>query len=401
LKFRYRVRDIYGRLQAGTLEADDRTAVISSFLAQNYYILCLKEIRPSILEKNINLDLKKVSLRELITLTRQLHTVLASGLSFITAFNVLADQTENKKLKETLINIRENIEEGIPLWQALARHPNIFPPLYVNMVRAGETGGILDSVLERLVMHLEREKEIGSKIKNASIYPSIVVCFALLAVLFILAFIIPAFTGMFHTMGLALPLPTRILLAGGTFIKKKWFIVFILTLAVTAALKALGKTGQGRHLFDDLYLKIPAVGKVITKMAVARFARTMGTLIKSGIPLIQALEIAEGVINNAAISDTIKQIRVGITKGDSLTVLLQKTRVFEPMVIHMIAVGEETGRLDEMFIRISDCLERETMYAVESVAAVLEPLLILIVALIVGSVVIATLLPVFELVNAL
>jgi len=401
LKFEYRVRDVYGRLQAGTLEADDRTAVISSFLTQNYYILSLKEIRPSIIGKNINLTIKKPPLRELLILTNQLRTMLVSGLPLIRAFNVLADQTKNKKLKETLVNIREKIEEGIPLWQALARHPGIFSPLYINMVRAGETGGILDSALERLAMHLEREEEIISKIKTASIYPVIVACFAFLVVLFILAFVMPTFTGIFYAMGVALPLPTRILLAVGTFMKRKWLVVLILAAAAAAALKTLGKTSQGRYFFDNLYLKIPVVGKFIAKITVARFARTMGTLIKSGISVIQALEIAEGVINNAVISSAIRQSRESITEGDFITVPLQTAGVFEPMVIQMIAVGEETGALDEMLLRMSDHFDRETMYAVESMMAALEPFLILFVALIVGSVVIATLLPVFELVNVI
>jgi type IV pilus assembly protein PilC len=344
-------------------------------------------------------DLKKVNTRELVILTRQLSTMLGAGLSILRCFKILEDQTANKKLKKAVQEIRGDIEEGLALWEAIARHPGIFSGIYINMIRAGELGGVLEAVLDRLSYHLEREQEINSKIKSASIYPMIISIFAVLVVVFIITFVMPMFVSVFQSSGVQLPLPTRILLGAGAFLKS-WGIHIVLGISVLIFLmKRWGKTTSGRFIYDSFYLHLPIIGKTVGRIAVARFARTMGTLVKSGIPVLQALQVMEHVVGNAVIARAIARARSSIKEGETITKPLMETGVFEPMVTQMIAIGEETGSLDEMLMCMSDYYERELMYTVDAMMAVIEPLLILMVAILVGGVVVATLLPMFDMMN--
>jgi type IV pilus assembly protein PilC len=267
------------------------------------------------------------------------------------------------------------------------------------MIKAGEIGGVLDNVLDRLGEHLEREEEINSKIKSASIYPAIISVFAVLMVFFIITFVMPTFVGMFQTAGVVLPLPTRILLNLGTFLRDKIILVGIIAGGAVVLLQRWGKTEVGRLFYDNLLLHAPVIGNTISRITVARFSRTMGTLVQSGIPVLQALEVVEDVVGNAVISRAVSKARAGIKEGETITGPLEETGVFEPMVTQMIAVGEETGSLDDMLIRMSDYFEREVMYTVDAMMSVIEPLLIIMVAVLVGGVVIATLLPIFDMMN--
>jgi type IV pilus assembly protein PilC len=397
LEFAYKVRDRSGKILKGQLEAEDKNIVISSLINQNYYILSLEQVQKS--SKEVELSLGRVKTRDLIVMTRQLATMMAAGLPILKCFVILGEQVNNKKLKKTIFTIHDDIEEGIPLWQAVARHPDVFSPVYISMVRAGELGGILDTILDRLSIHLEREQEINSKIKSASIYPAIISIVAIIMVFCIITFIMPTFTGMFQASGATLPAPTRILLGLSDFFRHYLLHLSIAIVVVIFLLKRWGRTNSGRFFFDNLYLHLPIIGKTLSRITVARFARTMGTLLRSGIPVLAALEVVEEVVGNAVISRAIRSARESISEGDSITVPLAATGVFEPMVTQMIAVGEETGSLDEMLIRMSDYFEKELGYMIDSLMAVIEPVLILFVALLVGGIVIATLLPMFEIVN--
>lgn len=332
-------------------------------------------------------------------MTRQLATMIAAGLPLLRSLSILGDQADNKKLKKAIFQVRDDIEEGMSLGEALARHPGIFSPVYINMVRAGETGGVLEPVLERLGEHMEREQEINSRVKAASIYPSIIMIFAVLMVIFIITFVMPTFVTMFQGAGVDLPGPTRALLAMSTFLRQQWLYLLLGIVITVFLLKRWGRAPAGRLFFDNLYLHLPVIGKTLSRVTVARFARTMGTLLRSGIPVLQALEVVENVVSNAVISNAIKKARENISEGDSITVPLEQSGVFEPMVTQMIAVGEETGALDEMLMRMSDYFEKEVMYMVDNMMAVIEPIMILFVALLVGGIVIATLMPIFEIVN--
>lgn len=397
MKYAYNVRTRQGKYLSGVLEADNRETVIQSLLAQNYSVLSLKET--SVSSKEITFSLSRVKTKDLVLLTRQLATMISAGLSIIRCFNILELQASNAKLKTALREVKQDISEGLPLWQALAKHPRIFSNIYISMVKAGELGGMLDEVLERLCLHLEREQEINAKIKSASIYPAVISIFAVIMVMGIMIFVMPMFVDMFKSSGAELPAPTRVLISISEFLRGYWMIWLPAIIILVYSLKRSGKTEGGREFWDKLYLRLPIVGKTIGQIGVARFARTMGTLVRAGIPILQALEVMEEVAGNVVMKKAIHSARVSITEGDSIAEPLAATGVFEPMVTQMIAVGEETGSLDDMLVRMSDYFEREVMHMVDALMAVLEPLLIIIVALIVGGIVVATLLPVFDIVS--
>ncbi|MEN6462152.1 MAG: type II secretion system F family protein [Syntrophomonas sp.] len=399
LKFEYRVRDRQSRLKKGILEADNHNMVVESLLDQGYYILLLKEARQSGPDININFTFDNVTTRDLVVLTRQLATMIAAGLPIIRCFDILKKQTANKRLRQAIAEVQNDIETGLALWEAIAKHPDIFSSIYISMVKAGELGGVLETVLERLSEHLEREQEVNSKVKAASIYPIIISMFAVLVAFFIITFVMPTFVDMFQSTQVELPLPTRVLLTTGTAFKKTWMYFIPGIVILIAALIRWGKTTAGRMFYDYGYLHLPVIGKTVSRIIVARFARTMGTLIRAGIPILQALEIVEEVVGNVIISRAINKARAAIRDGESIAGPLVDAGVFEPMVIDMIAVGEETGTLDDMLLRISDYFEREAMHMIDSMMAVLEPILIFAVAIIVGGVVVATLLPIFEIIN--
>lgn len=360
----------------------------------------LQEVQQS--SPSIEVDfsaLMKVNPRELCVMTRQLATMLGAGLPIIRSFNILAEQASDRKIKKAATNIREDLEAGLQLWEAVSKHPGVFSNVYVSMIRAGEMGGIMEPILNRLTEHLEREQEISAKVKAASIYPAVISVFALLMIFFIITFVMPTFVNMFASSGVELPAPTRVLLSIGTTMRSKGIFILAGLAAVIFLLKAWGKKESGRLFYDRLYLKLPVIGPAVSRITVARFARTMGTLVKSGIPVLQALEIVEDVVGNAVIAKAVGSARASIREGQSIALPLVQSGVFEPMVTQMIAVGEETGALDEMLVRMSDYFEREVIYMVENIMAIIEPLLIMIVALLVGGIVIATLLPIFSIVN--
>jgi len=398
LKFEYRVIDGQGHKMRGILNAEGRKQLAERLMDKGYYIVSLKEINNGkYFNSNLPLILfPRVSIRDLVLLTRQLSTMLKAGLSILSCLEILGEQTANRHLKKAVVDIRKDVAGGSALWEATNRYPEIFTGVYVSMIKAGELGGMLDVVLERLSYHLEKEQEIMAKIRSASIYPLVVSVFAILAVFFIIAFVMPMFETMFQAAGLQLPLPTRILLWSGTWLRSWWIAVAIVIIVLWIFIGWSRKTRRGRLIIDRISLHIPVIGRTLNRVAVARFARTMGALIKSGIPVFQALEVVAGGIGNAVIQNGVADARAGIREGQSISGPLLKTGVFEPMVSQMIAVGEETGSLDEMLLYIADYFERELVYTVDALISVVQPLLILVVATLVGGVVLATLLPIFD-----
>lgn len=400
MKYQYKVKDRWGKIRKGTLEAENKQGIISSLLGQGYYILKLREVYQSNTNIKINLgSLIKVQTRELCIMTRQLATMLAAGLPIIKSFAILAEQTSDVNIKRAVTSIKDDLEAGLSLSEAVAKHPRVFSAVYVSMIKAGETGGILEPILHRLTDHLEREQDINARVKGAAIYPSIICIFAVLMIFFIITFVMPTFVDMFASSGIDLPLPTRILLSIGTVLHTKGIFILGGLAVIIGMAKAWGKKESGRLFYDRLYLRLPIIGTAVSRLAVARFARTMGTLIKSGIPVLQALETVEEVAGNAVISRAVNSARSSIRDGQSIAIPLIQSGVFEPMVTQMIAVGEETGALDEMLIKMSDYFESEVVYMIDNMMAVVEPMLIVLVALLVGSIVVATLMPVFSLVN--
>lgn len=404
MNYTYRVRGRDGKIVKGTLEADNRNLVIDALLRQQYTILEIKEDKDKeATQKNaLNFSwFEKVTINDISLFTRQLSTMVGAGLPIVRSFNILEKQTQNSLLRKIAGQVQEDLEGGLALNEALGRHPKTFSPMYVSMVQAGETGGALDTVLDRLADTLERDREINSKIKSASVYPILVMSVAILVVVFILMFVMPSFVESYASSGTELPAFTQFFLNISYFLKDYFLLLILGIIVLVFVLKAWGRTSQGRLFFDTMYLKMPIVGKAVSRIAVSRFTRILGTLIKSGVPILQALEVLEGVVGNRVIGDAIGQARESIREGQSIAVPLAATGVFEPMVSQMIAIGEETGALDDMLERMSVFYDNEVTLAVDAMLKSMEPVMIIFVAGIIGMIIIATYLPVFNIIGTI
>lgn len=386
------------------MEADNRNLVIDALLRQQYTILEIKEDKDKeATQKNaLNFSwFEKVTINDISLFTRQLSTMVGAGLPIVRSFNILEKQTQNSLLRKIAGQVQEDLEGGLALNEALGRHPKTFSPMYVSMVQAGETGGALDTVLDRLADTLERDREINSKIKSASVYPILVMSVAILVVVFILMFVMPSFVESYASSGTELPAFTQFFLNISYFLKDYFLLLILGIIVLVFVLKAWGRTSQGRLFFDTMYLKMPIVGKAVSRIAVSRFTRILGTLIKSGVPILQALEVLEGVVGNRVIGNAIGQARESIREGQSIAVPLAATGVFEPMVSQMIAIGEETGALDDMLERMSVFYDNEVTLAVDAMLKSMEPVMIIFVAGIIGMIIIATYLPVFNIIGTI
>jgi type IV pilus assembly protein PilC len=402
--FSYRALDAAGNIVKGTLEAESRNLVIEALLGQNYNILELKEDKSKEAAKKSSLNItlfESVKINDLSLFTRQLSTMVGAGLPIVRSFHILSEQTKNPMLRKAVGDIRTNLEGGLALNECMAQHPKIFSPMYVSMVKAGETGGALDTILNRLADTLERDREINSKVKSASIYPIMVLCIALLVVIFILTFVMPVFVEQFTSSGTELPAFTQFFMGISYFIKDNGLWLFIGIVLLVVVLKWAGTRPNGRLFFDRLYLTLPIIGKVVNRVAVSRFTRILGTLIKSGVPILEALEVLKGVVGNRVISDAIGEARNSIREGQSIAAPIAATGVFEPMVTQMIAVGEETGALDDMLERMSAFYDNEVTFAIDALLKSLEPIMIIFVAGIIGSIIVATYLPVFNIITTI
>ena len=404
MKYAYRARDRAGRIIKGTMEAESLNLVIESLQRQDYIILGIKEEanRKTAPKKALNLRLfQTVKVNDLALFTRQLSTMVGAGLPIIRSFQILEEQTTNSVLRKMASQIRENLEGGLALNEILSRYPKTFSPMYVSMVRAGEISGALDTVLDRLADTLERDWEINSKVKSASVYPIMVMSIAILVVIFILMFVMPTFVESYASTDVELPAFTIFFLNISYFLKERFFRLMLSVIVLAIALKAWGHTSKGRLFLDSLYLKIPIVGKAINRVAVSRFTRILGTLIKSGVPILQALEVLQGVVGNRVIGDAIGQARDSIREGQSIAAPLAATKVFEPMVPQMIAIGEETGTLDHMLERMAVYYDNEVTLTVDATLKSLEPILIIFISAIIGMIVVATYLPIFNLMGTM
>ena len=401
MNFSYKVRDQQGLLIEGELEGESEVSVVNSLLGQNYYIIFLQENEVRSREINLDLSRGRVPGRDLVALTRQWAAMILSGVTVFRSLTILEQQTANKNLKKALKEVRQDVEKGGPVWQALQRHPRIFSSVFVSMVHAGESSGTLDKVLARLSLYLEREQEIKSKITSASAYPIAISIFTMLAVTFIITFIMPGFLKMFDATGAGLPLPTKILLGLSDAIKAYGLYILVGIIISGLCLRRWRQTKAGRYFVDRLYLRIPLLGPNLSRLITARFISTLGTLTQAGVSVIQALSVTEEVVDNAVMTGAINRASTSINEGEPVSVPLQEAKIFDPIVIQMIAVGEETGELGNMLVHMADYLEKETLYYVDMLMSLLEPILIIIVALVIGGIVLAVLLPAFELMGTI
>lgn len=396
--FTYKAKDRTGQPFAGTIAADNETAVAAFIRDKGFFITEIKERRQvNFLSVFLN-SLRPVAGKDLAALCWQLSALLNAGISLIPTLNTLIVQAGHPRLKAALHNSRQKVQEGSALSSALAGHPSVFPPLMVSMVEAGETGGVLGEVLRRLAGHYEKEHKMNEKVKSALTYPYIVLGMAAMAVAFILSFVLPVFSQLFHQMKVELPMPTRMLLAAGGFVLDYWPI--LLTLPALAALGLVYAYQQPRYrrLLDALLLQLPVYGLLTKKVAIARFSRTFGTLLRGGVPIINALEAVKKTTGNMVVSDLLHHAQISLRQGRGLATSLGEDNIFTPLVVQMVAVGEETGELDNMLDKIADFYESEVDHMVSRLNSLLEPAMIGVLGVIIGAIVLAVALPLFDIV---
>ncbi|MBA3472031.1 MAG: type II secretion system F family protein [Rubrobacter sp.] len=371
-------------------------SVATTLRQQGLLVIDIKE--QGVGQKDILEPLKKVKLNDLVVFTRQFATMINAGLPIVRTLYVLSEQTSNKQLKETLDDVRKEVEAGLALSEALEKHPKVFSKLYTEMVRAGEIGGILDDVFLRVAGQLEKDQELRRQVKSALTYPIVVLVLAILAASFMLIFIVPIFAQMFEDLGGTLPLPTRIAMGLSDVLTSIWG-VFVYAGMIGAVIFFLRwrKTENGRKAVDPVMLKIPVkIGDIVQKVALARFARTLGTLSAAGVPILQSLEITATSSGNYVIEKALLKSRESIREGLPIYQPLEEEWVFPPMVTRMIAVGEETGDIDGMLAKIAQFYESEVDAAVKALTSIIEPLMIVVVGAIVGGIIVAMYLPMFQ-----
>src|ERR671927_500624 len=391
--FAYTARTLSGELKNATMEAPSRDEVVLQLRRQKLIVVKVDE-------EQKKKRLGRIRTRDIVIFTRQFSTMINSGLPLVQALDILSRQSENKALQEVTRQVVYDVESGQTVADALRHHPKAFSELYVNMVAAGEAGGILDTILNRLATFLEKNDALVGKVKSAMIYPAVIMSVAVIAVVVLLIFVIPVFQNMFASVNLALPLPTRIVIGLSAFLKGYWWAVAASIYGVIFMLQRYYATPAGRLNIDRTLLKFPVLGDMLRKSAVSRFTRTLGTLISSGVSILDGLEITAKTAGNRVIHDAIMESRASIAGGDTISAPLQKSNVFPPMVISMIAVGEQTGGLDEMLTTIADFYDEEVDVAVSALLSLMEPVMIVVLGVIVGGMVIAMYLPIFDMMNA-
>jgi type IV pilus assembly protein PilC len=392
--FTYTARTSAGELRTATVEAATAQDVVAQLRRQRMTVVKVDEnAKPKKIKGSIKM-------RDIVIFTRQFSTMINAGLPLVQALDILAKQTENKVLAAATRDIVFDVESGHTVADALAKHPKAFSELYVNMVAAGEAGGILDTILMRLATFMEKNDALIRKVKGAMIYPAVIMSVAVIAVSVLLIFVIPVFENMFSGVGLALPLPTRVVIGASNFLRSFWWLVAGAAAGGVWLLKRYYATSGGKLNIDRMLLRVPVLGDVLRKSAVSRFTRTLGTLISSGVSILDGLEITAKTAGNRVIQDAIMQSRASIAGGDTIAAPLQKSQVFPPMVISMIAVGEQTGGLDEMLSKIADFYDEEVDAAVSGLLSLLEPIMIVFLGVIVGGMVVAMYLPIFDMINA-
>jgi type IV pilus assembly protein PilC len=390
--FEYTARTAQGEETTGTMEAASRDEVVSELRKKRMVLVRLREARKT--KKR-----GRIPTRDVVIFTRQFATMINSGLPLVQALDILAKQTDNKILAEVTRQVVYDVESGNTLADALGKHRNAFTDLYVNMVAAGEAGGILDTILLRLATFLEKNDAIIRKVKGAMIYPAVIFSVAAIAIVVLLIFVIPTFQQMFASVNMELPLPTKIVILASDVLQGYWWAMTIGLALFIWGVRQYYQTDGGKLVIDRLMLQAPVLGDLLRKSAVSRFTRTLGTLISSGVSILDGLEITARTAGNRVIHDAVMESRGSIAGGETIASPLEKSGVFPPMVTSMIAVGEATGGLDEMLTKIADFYDDEVDAAVGALLSLMEPIMIVVLGVIVGGMIVAMYLPIFGMIN--
>jgi type IV pilus assembly protein PilC len=397
LTYEYSVRNRSGKIVSGKLEAESQAIVVQKLKTMGYAPISITQSDAG-MKKEIKIPGfgEKVKLKDLAVMSRQFATMISSGLSLLRSLSILSEQTENKKLRETLREVRNDVEAGNALSSSLAKHVTVFPPLFVHMTRAGEIGGFLDAVMLQIASNYEAEVKLRGKVKSAMTYPVVVFIMAILAVIGMLLFIVPVFAAMFDTLGGTLPAPTRILVAMSTMLKYGSPFILVGVIVGLFVWNKVKRKESVRNFVDPIKLKIPVFGMLFQKIAIARFTRNLGTMMQSGVPILQSLNIVAETTGNMVLTHAVNDIQDSVRNGESLTSPLAEHSVFPPMVVQMMAVGEETGALDTMLHKISEFYDQDVEATTEQLTALIEPIMIAILGGIIGSMIIALYMPIFK-----
>lgn len=403
-KYFYKATNKEGQTVTGVVSSDSKALAINDVRTLGLYPTTVREAskrdekRARKEKKGIDeLYFGGVKTKEIVTMTRQLSTLIDAGLPLLRSINVLIAQLKPCKLRDILKECAQDIQTGATFSEALAKHPKQFDRLFVNMVKAGEVGGMLEVVLQRLATFMERREALKRRVKGAMVYPIAVLLIAAAIVSFLLVKVVPVFDEIFSEMGGELPAPTKFLIACGDFMVYKWWMILLVINSTIIALKLSMKFRFVQRIVDIVSLKMPLIGDLVTKIGVARFARTLGTLISSGVPILQALKITRETIGNSVIQDAVDKVHDSIKEGDTIAAPLDETKVFPPMVVNMIDVGEETGQLDSMLNKVADIYDQEVEVAVEAMLTLMEPMIIVVLGGIIGFIVVSLYLPIFTL----
>ncbi len=398
--FRYKAVTPEGKVVEGTLEAVDQETVLARLQEQGQLPIKVfpGEDTGGILSREIRLPWKrkKVPQKDLLIFTQELSTLVKAGLTLDRSLSVLSDLTENDYLAEVVGELLREIKGGKALSEALSTYPQVFPKVYVNMVRAGEVGGALDQILERLEEYLEGADELRSYLISSMIYPCILVVVAIGSIIIMMTVVIPQFADIFENAGAPVPLPMMVLLVLSGFLTGFWWLILLVIGGGAYWIYSRLKTEEGRLNWDRQLLKLPVVGSVLRKLEVSRFSRTLGTLLQSSVPLIQSINLVKEIVENQAIASTMESIKSGVKKGEGLTRPIRKAEIFPPFALHLLAVGEETGRLDDMLLQIADSYDRDLRRSLQRLVALLEPAIILVMGLIIGVMVVSMLYSIFS-----
>ena len=397
--YRYKARDKYGALSVGTFESNGREAVAGHLDSLGYIPVLIEEENPGLTFSQLFPQFEPITATDLIIFSRQLATLISAGIPFMASFTALEEQTENPKLKKTINQVRRDVEGGSTFADALAKHPKVFSAMYVSMVRAGETGGVLDEILNRLAMLAEHDAETRARIKAATRYPKIVVVALVVAFGILVSFVIPKFAAMYANFKVVLPLPTRMMIGLHQIVQQYGLLILAAAVAAFIGFKKYIDSPRGRLWWDGFKLKVPIFGPIFTKTALSRFARVFGTLTRSGLPVLQTLEIVSNTVGNVVIARVVDNVRDSARQGRGIVQPMKVSKVFPPIVIQMVAVGEESGKMEEMMMKVSEYYDRDVEYAIKNLSSSLEPVLLAVIGVAVLFLALAIFMPWWNLVN--
>lgn len=394
--FKYIAKDNDGQAVSGVLEARDRSAVVEILKKKELIIISVIETAPELRAGGMFGAKKKIKLDDLVVFSRQLATMVDAGIPLVGALDILGEQIENKTLGTVITIMRNDVETGSSLSDALAKHKKVFSPLFVNMVRAGESSGMLDEILDRLAEYMEKTSGLQKKVSSALVYPAIVSSMAVAITLLLLLKVIPIFKGIFEGFGAQLPGPTMFLINVSDILRSYFLFVLAVIIVIVFLLKRYISTEKGKLQFDTMLLKMPIFGILFKKVAISKFTRTLSTLIKSGVPILAALEIVGKTSGNKAVEVAIENVRINVREGESIAEPLTRSKIFPPMVTRMVAVGEQAGELEKMLSKIADFYDAQVDAAVSALTSMIEPIVIAFLGIVIGSIVICMFLPIFK-----